>query len=176
LPYYLSRDKEDLRERLNQAEIKIKTQNRELTNWKNKYADIAKQVRDLPLKDVAYELGLEPDLKDKHKWQNEQHIINITGSKFYDWKQMQGGGGAIDLVMHVNECDYKQSVAWLSDRFGEGAAIEAVNYKTREIIKTEPVQEFTPLVPSQGKWQSVKQYLIPIIKSSERLSIIQKKV
>jgi 5S rRNA maturation endonuclease (ribonuclease M5) len=155
----LSRDKEELIERLNQAEIKIKSQNRELTNWKNKYADIANQVRDLPLKDVAYELGLEPDPKDKHKWQNEHHIINITGSKFYDWKQMKGGGGAIDLVMHINECDYKQSVAWLGDRFGEGAAIEAVTYKTREIIRTEPVQEFTPPVPEESQWLSVKQYL-----------------
>ena len=155
----LSRDKEELQQRLKQAEIKIKTQNRELTNWKNKYADIAKSVRDLPLKDVVYELGLEPDPKDKHKWQNEHHTINITGSKFYDWKQMKGGGGAIDLVMHINECDYKQSVAWLSDRFGESATIEAANYKTREIIRTEPVQEFIPPVTEQSKWQYVKQYL-----------------
>jgi 5S rRNA maturation endonuclease (ribonuclease M5) len=155
----LSRDKSELQQRLNQAEIKITTQNRELTNWKNKYADIANQVRDLPLKDVAYELGLEPDPQDKHKWQNEQHTINITGSKFYDWKQMKGGGGAIDLVMHINECDYKQSVAWLGDRFGEGAAIEAVTYKTREIIRNEPVQKFIPPVPEQSLWLSVKQYL-----------------
>ncbi|MFM2312721.1 MAG: hypothetical protein RLZZ04_1997 [Cyanobacteriota bacterium] len=155
----LSRDKEELQQRLNKAEIKIKTQVLELTNWKNKYAEIANKVRDLPLKEVVYELGLEPDRQDKHKWQNEQHIINITGSKFYDWKQMKGGGGAIDLVMHVNECDYKQSVAWLGDRFGEGAAIEAVTYKTREIIRNEPVQEFIPPVPEQSKWLSVKQYL-----------------
>jgi 5S rRNA maturation endonuclease (ribonuclease M5) len=155
----LSRDKEDLIERLEQAQVKIKSQALELTNWKNKYADIAKSVRDLPLKDVAYELGLEPDRQDKHKWQNEQHTINITGSKFYDWKQMKGGGGAIDLVMHVNECDYKQSVAWLNERMGEGAAIEAVTYKTREIIRNEPVQEFTPPVTEQSKWLSVRKYL-----------------
>jgi 5S rRNA maturation endonuclease (ribonuclease M5) len=155
----LSRDKSDLIQRLNQAEIKIKSQTLELTNWKNKYADIANQVRDLSLKEVAYELGLEADPKDKHKWQNEHHTINITGSKFYDWKQMKGGGGAIDLVMHINECDYKQSLAWLGDRFGESATIEAVTYKTREIIRTESVQEFIPPVPSQSQWLSVKQYL-----------------
>ncbi|MCC0178523.1 plasmid recombination protein [Waterburya agarophytonicola K14] len=155
----LSRDNEALQQRLKQAEIKIKTQNRELTNWKNKYADIANQVRDLPLKDVVYELGLEPDPLDKHKWQNEHHIINITGSKFFDWKHSKGGGGAIDLVMHINECDYKQSVAWLGDRFGESATIEAADYKTREIIKTEPVPEFTPPVPEQSKWLSVRKYL-----------------
>jgi 5S rRNA maturation endonuclease (ribonuclease M5) len=155
----LSRDKEELQQRLNQAEIKIKTQALELTNWKTKYADIANKVRDLPLKDVAYELGLEADPQDQHKWQNENHTINITGSKFYDWKQMEGGGGAIDLVMHVNECDYKQSVAWLGDRFGSSAAIEAVTYKAQEIIHSIPVQEFIPPAIAQDKWQGVKQYL-----------------
>ncbi|WP_144874948.1 MobV family relaxase, partial [Hyella patelloides] len=155
----LARDKENLQQQLNQAQIKIKTQAKELTKWKQKYADIANKVRDLSLKDVAYELGLEPDPKDKHKWQNEHHTINITGSKFYDWKQMKGGGGAIDLVMHVNEYDYKQSVAWLGDRFGETATIEAVNYKTKNIIQTEPVREFVPPVRAQEKWQKVKQYL-----------------
>ena len=155
----LARDKENLQQQLNIAQIQLKTQARELTNWKNKYAERANSVRDLPLSDVAYELGLEPDPNDKHKWQNEHHTISITGSKFYDWKQMNGGGGAIDLVMHVNESDYKQSVAWLGDRFGETATIEAANYKTREIINHEPVREFVPPVPAQNKWQNVKQYL-----------------
>lgn len=155
----LARDKENLQQQLNQAQIKLKTQAKELNKWKQKYADIANQVRDLPLKDVAYELGLEPDPKDKHKYQNEHHTISITGSKFYDWLEMKGGGGAIDLVMHVNEYDYKQSVAWLGDRFGETATIEAANYKTREIIKTESIREFLPPVPAQDKWQKVKQYL-----------------
>jgi 5S rRNA maturation endonuclease (ribonuclease M5) len=155
----LSRDKEELQQRLQKAEIKIKTQAKELTNWKIRYADIAKGVRDLPLKDVVYELGLEPDPKDQHKWQNEHHIINITGSKFYDWKHLKGGGGAIDLVMHVNECDYKQAVAWLNDSFGEGATLEAVTYKAREIIQTELIPQFTPPVIEESKWQAVKKYL-----------------
>ncbi len=155
----LAKEKEVLQQRLIEAETRIKTQNKEIENWKTKYADIANKVRDLPLAKVAYELGLDPDPKDQHKWQNQDHIINITGSKFYDWKQMKGNGGAIDLVMHVNECDFKQSVAWLNDRFGEGATLEAVSYKTREIIQTEPVLEFTPPVPEQSKWQAVKKYL-----------------
>ena len=49
----LARDKEELQQRLNQAEIKLKTQAKELTNWKQKYADIAKSVRDLPLNDCG---------------------------------------------------------------------------------------------------------------------------
>ena len=155
----LAKQNEVLQAQLESAKARIKLQDRELAKWKTKYAEIANKVRDLPLKNVAYELGLEPDPKDKHKWHSEHHIINITGSKFYDWFEMKGGGGAIDLVMHVNQCDYKQSVAWLNDRFGESAATEAVTYKTREIIQTEPVPEFTPPVPEPDKWQRVKQYL-----------------
>ena len=61
--------------------------------------------------------------------------------------------------MHVNECDFKQSMAWLNERFGEGATIDAVTYKTREIIHSRPVLEFTPPVPEESKWLEVKKYL-----------------
>ena len=155
----LARDKEELQQRLSKAELKLKAQSQEITNLRRQNAELANKVRDLPLADVAHELGLCEDPKDRHKWQSADHTINITGSKFYDWKQMKGSGGAIDLVMHVSECNYKQSVAWLSDRFGEGATIEAVTYKAKEIIQHEPVPEFTPPVPDKDKWQAVRKYL-----------------
>ncbi|VEP15815.1 Plasmid recombination protein [Hyella patelloides LEGE 07179] len=155
----LAQDKEVLQQRLRDLETQIYRQNKQLQNWKTKYTELAKKVRDFPLEKVAYELGLDPDPKDQHKWQNEHHIINITGSKFYDWKHMKGGGGAIDLVMHLNECDFKQAVTWLHDRFGEGATIEAVSYKTREIIQEKPVLKFTPPVLNESLWQGVKKYL-----------------
>ena len=155
----LARDKEVLQQRLRDLETRVHQQNKELENWKTKYTELAQKVRDFPLEKVAYELGLDPDPKDKHKWQNEGHIINITGSKFYDWKELSGGGGAIDLVMHLNQCDFKQAVTWLHDRFGEGATLEAVSYKAREIIKEKPVLEFTPPVLDESKWQGVKKYL-----------------
>ena len=155
----LAKEKEVLQQRLRDLEVRVHTQNRELENWKTKYTELANKVRDLALEKVAYELGLDPDPKDQHKWLNEHHIINITGSKFYDWKHLKGGGGAIDLVMHANQCDFKQAVAWLNDRFGEGATLEAVTYKTREIIQTEPVLKFTPPVPEESKWLAVRKYL-----------------
>ncbi len=160
----LAQEKEALQQRLRDLETRVKTQDRELKNWKTKYTDLANKVRDLPLEKVADELGLDPEAKDKHKWQNSHHIINITGSKFYDWKHLKGGGGAIDLVMHVTEGDFQQAVAWLNDRFGEGATLEAVTYKTREIIQTSPVPKFTPPVPEESKWQAVKKYLTKVRK------------
>jgi 5S rRNA maturation endonuclease (ribonuclease M5) len=61
--------------------------------------------------------------------------------------------------MHVNECDFKQALAWLNDRFGEGATLTAATYKTREIIQTEQLQPFMTPTPDEDKWLIVKTYL-----------------
>lgn len=150
---------ESQRQRLLELERTAKEQAQQAQLWQRKYQDLANKVRDIPLEQVAYELGLEPDPLDKHKWQHEDHIINITGSKFYDWQHLKGGGGAIDLVMHVNQCNFKQAVAWLNDRLGESATLEAVTYKTREIIQTEQPRPFIAPTPNADKWQAVKTYL-----------------
>jgi hypothetical protein len=34
----------------------------------------------------------------------------ITGSKFYDTRSGKGGGGAIDLVMHLFRVDFKVAI------------------------------------------------------------------
>jgi 5S rRNA maturation endonuclease (ribonuclease M5) len=145
--------------RLLELERIAKEQAQQAQLWQKKYQDLANKVRDIPLEQVAYQLGLEPDPKDKHKWQQENHIINITGSKFYDWQHLKGGGGAIDLVMHVNGCDFKQAIAWLNDRLGESATLEAVTHQTRVIIQTQQLRPFIPPTPNADKWQQVKTYL-----------------
>ena len=155
----LARELERSRQRILELERLAEAAEKKAQSWKTKYEESADKVRDIPLEKVAEELGLDPDPKDKHKWQHENHIINITGSKFYDWQHLKGGGGAIDLVMHVNECDFKQAVAWLNDRFGEGATLTATTYKTREIIQTEQLRPFIPPVQDETKWQQVKTYL-----------------
>jgi hypothetical protein len=127
----LSRELQRSQQRILELERLTEASAQLAQSWKKKYQDLADKVRDIPLEQVAYELGLDPDPKDKHKWQHENHIINITGSKFYDWQHLKGGGGAIDLVMHVNSCDFKQAVAWLNDRLGEGATLTAATYKTK---------------------------------------------
>ena len=58
---------------------------------------------------------------------------------------MKGGGGAIDLVMHVNKFDFKQAVVWLSDRFGEIATIETVSQqKARNYPIRFPTRIYAP--------------------------------
>ncbi len=155
----LARENVVLQQRIRDLETKVHAQKLSVQNWKTKYQDLANRVRDLPLEQVAHELGLDPDPKDKHKWQNSDHQINITGSKFYDWKELKGGGGAIDLVMHVNQCDFKQAVGWLNDSFGESAMLTAVTYHAREIIQSEHLLQFVPPVQDSSNWQQVRSYL-----------------
>ncbi len=155
----LAAEKEVLQQRIRDLSTSVHTQIREASNWKTKYQDIANKVRDLPLEQVAYELGLDPDPQDKHKWENPDHIINITGSKFYDWKELKGGGGAIDLVMRVNDCNFKQAVAWLNERLGESATLTATTYHTKEIIRSETLKQFVKPVENSSHWERVRGYL-----------------
>lgn len=120
------------------------------------------QLRDLPLENVAWELGLN---YDHGSWKGFTHIINIDGSKFHDFspEQQKGGGGAIDLVMHVNSCNFREAIAWLSDRFGEvgaeKAAIAHIRNATSQIIQSEPRPQFRLPVEDKAKWQLVSDYL-----------------
>ena len=43
----------------------------------------------------------------------EQGPVSITGQKFTNWHRNAGGGGAIDLVMHLADLDVSAAVVWL---------------------------------------------------------------
>jgi len=121
------------------------------------------QLRDLPLEDVAWHLGLTKT-KDG-KWKGGGHIINIDEPKWYDFAPgaQKGGGGAIDLVMYVQGCNFLHALAWLSDRFGSGGMLKAVTHHAREqaqqIAQSEPAPQFTPPAADESQWLAVQQYL-----------------
>ncbi len=104
--------------------------------WKAKYEALVDPVRSLPLEEVAAALCLE---FVQPSWRHERHQIRINGTQFYDWHESQrrGGGGAIDLVMHVNQSDFKSAVAWLADRFGETAVQMAIRESAEAIVQSE---------------------------------------
>ncbi|MEA5569127.1 plasmid recombination protein [Anabaena sp. UHCC 0399] len=100
-----------------------------------------------------------------NRWKGHGHIINIDKSKFYDFAPgyQKGGGGAIDLVMHVNDCDFKKAISWLHDRFGESGVMRAAIAKTQqeviEIAQQQPRPQFTPPAADDNQWLSVQNYL-----------------
>jgi hypothetical protein len=75
------------------------------------------QLRRVPLPVVLREAGAQRDRCDKAKWHTPKGDISITGMKFMNWHQSRGGGGAIDLAMHLNDLDFKRAVEWLQRHF-----------------------------------------------------------
>jgi len=80
----------------------------------------AAAVRDVPLVAVLVARGAVRDRHDRCKWHSEQGPLSITDAKFINWSQHRGGGGAIDLVMHLARVDYRAAVVWLEQRFTPG--------------------------------------------------------
>jgi hypothetical protein len=70
-------------------------------------------LRNIPLPSVLRASGARPDRYDSKKWHTAQGVISITGMKFMNWTQQVGGGGAIDLAMHLHECNFRAAIRWL---------------------------------------------------------------
>jgi len=82
-----------------------------------KLRDRANRVRGIPLQDVLLLSGATRDRYDSAKWHTEKGTISCTGMKFMNWNHVRGGGGAIDLTMHLNDMDFKSAIQWLCHHF-----------------------------------------------------------
>ncbi|MBC1281078.1 plasmid recombination protein [Nostoc sp. UCD121] len=158
-------DRAFMQERLERAEQRAYASEKERQRLEEIVRSLelkTQQLRDLALEDVAWELGLN---YERERWRGHGHIINIDGPKFYDFapEHSKGSGGAIDLVMHVNQCNFRQAVVWLDERFGEAgverAAIAHVKNRAADIIQTEPRSQFAPPVEDKANWSAVEHYL-----------------
>jgi hypothetical protein len=74
-------------------------------------------LRSIPLTAVLRACGARPDRYDRAKWHTPEGTLSITGKKFMNWNQNQGGGGAIDLAMHLNHLAFPAAVRWIERRF-----------------------------------------------------------
>ncbi len=149
------REKETLLAQTRSLEVQLKTSQEATATWKEKYGALVDPVRSLPLADVAEALCLE---LGGESWRHEGHQIRINGTQFYDWDetQMQGGGGAIDLVMHVLRSDFKTAVAWLADRFGETAVQIAGSYHAQMVAQEAESPGFAAPDEAPGQWPAVR--------------------
>ena len=80
----------------------------------------AAAAREAPLERVLSLWGAIPDRRDQSKWHTEQGSLSISGAKFMNWRQGVGGGGAIDLVMHLAQLDFPAAVAWIEQHLPVG--------------------------------------------------------
>lgn len=74
-------------------------------------------VRLVALEEVLRRTGSFWHRYDKAKWHTPRGELSISGEKFFNWTAGVGGGGAIDLVIHLMDYDFKSAVSWLSWNF-----------------------------------------------------------
>jgi hypothetical protein len=82
----------------------------------------ADAVRSIPLEVVLTSWGAVRDRRDKSQWRTPRGPLSVTGIQFFNWHDHQGGGGAIDLVMHLSGWDAGQAIDWLSRHLGHPSA------------------------------------------------------
>jgi len=113
--------------------------------------DRANRVRGIPLQEVLQLAGAKRDRYDNAKWHTARGVISCTAAKFMNWNQGVGGGGAIDLAMHLNGFGFKAAVEWLCHHFS--------NLDRRELLDSARASEL--LLPRQdpSKLTAVKRYL-----------------
>lgn len=77
-------------------------------------------VREVAPETVLILCGAVRDQHDKSKWHTAQGTLSVTGAKFTNWQRFEGGGGAIDLVMHLTDVDFRTALALLEHHLGMG--------------------------------------------------------
>jgi hypothetical protein len=114
--------------------------------------DRALRVREIPLEDVLRLSGAKRDRCDKAKWHTPHGILSVTGPKFMNWTHGIGGGGALDLVIHLHHMDFKTAVQWLWHHFPGAGPREPHRAPSRAGLK----------LPSKdaAKLSRVRQYLV----------------
>ena len=122
----------------------------------------AARLRAVALETVLLCRGAVRDRRDRHKWHTEQGPLSVSGPKFMNWQQGQGGGGAIDLVMHLAGVDFREAVAWLQQHLAAGPPTGG------GLATRAPGKGFTPVekhgglclpVPDARLLARVRQYL-----------------
>jgi hypothetical protein len=112
----------------------------------------ADRLRALPLPAVLKALEATPDPSDPAKWRTPQGILSVSGPKFMNWNQGVGGGGAIDLVMHVGQFGFGQALQWLEERFGTPLPVQPAFMPRTQALTLPP--------PAMHHWHRVERYLI----------------
>lgn len=110
------------------------------------------RLRTVPLSAVLLAAGAAADRYDKARWHTCAGMISVTGCKFFNWNRACGGGGAIDLVIHLYGLDFKAALAWLSARFP--------NAQPTSWSPPVPSAKFSQPTACPDALPGVKQYLL----------------
>ena len=122
----------------------------------------ADAVRAMPLETVLLLRGAERDRHDRRKWHTEQGPLSVSGPKFMNWQRGQGGGGAIDLVMHLAGVNFRTAVAWLQQHLAANPPVSGESAKHTPDQKPTAMERPRGLrlpLPDERMLGRVRQYL-----------------
>lgn len=94
----------------------------------------ADRLRALSLEAVLLRSGATRDRADKAKWHTGRGVISVTGAKFMNWSRSFGGGGAIDLAMHLGGLRFREALEWLCRNFPAHEASDPSPVPPRRLI------------------------------------------
>jgi hypothetical protein len=123
----------------------------------------ADAVRQIPLETVLMYRGAVRDRYDRAKWHSEQGPLSVSGAKFANWHRNTGGGGAIDLVMHLAGMDSAEAVVWLEQHLGihhAAASPTTVDSPGNSSHGAPKPHQLRLPVPDHHKLEQVRHYLI----------------
>ncbi len=143
---------------------RVREVERERDTLQRDYTALVDQARQLDLRDTIQTLGGVQDRYDTHKWRVNDEHISINGERFYNHDQQQGGGGSIDLVMHVTGYSFTQAVAYLNHEAGPELAVAAAAQhgarQGQEIIERGERAPFMQPQADEDRWSQVRAYLV----------------
>ena len=125
-------------------------------NLREQIRQRANRLRNVPLESVLRLHGARPDRHDKQKWHTPRGILTVNGAKFINWNRSGGGGGAIDLVIHLEgDCSFREALDWLHRHFPQHQPLEE---KERRDTPRQPALS----LPSTdtAHLQHVRSYLV----------------
>jgi hypothetical protein len=114
--------------------------------------ELTQRLRAIPLERVLPLCGAQPDRYDRRKWHTPAGVLSITGAKFINWNLGTGGGGAIDLVIHLFHLDFKGAVDWLADHSPGAIPPSPLIAVPQSRLRLPP--------PDPSRFEQVKHYLV----------------
>ncbi len=124
------------------------------------------RLRDIPLLDVLEWHGfrVKPEGRS-YRSKTKHHNIVLTGNRWFDNKAGTGGGGAINLQMHLGGEDFVTACRTLATQFRPSlAARNGLEYPPVRSIETDriplPVLLARHAVEDKANWPAARKYLI----------------
>lgn len=111
----------------------------------------ADRIRAFPLEPILVQSGARPDPHDPCKWHTARGVLSVRGAKFFNWHCGTGGGGAIDLVIHLHQLSFHDALGWL-EQHGAPSATAAP--------PSGPPSALRLPVSAPGRLNVVRRYLV----------------